>query len=229
MTREPGGCRQAIIVSGAAPTMSGIPTTQPSGWTSPCMDTTASSASRRDVSRRCTSGSSESSDNGWASNSLVAEAAAVRWVLLADARRARLLRCGMTEWGRCRVGERCSIDATQPRREHGRSAHLWKNATITFGIEDNEGEDLRRFAGEIVAWLQHGMEEFGIQRLHILASGRFLGALRKVRQARLARHHPLERKADLRHLSAGKLAKPSEIRHLMASARRGDSVSRGGQ
>lgn len=157
---------------------------------------------------------------------VVAQAPTVRWVLLADTRRARLLRCGMTDWGRCRVEERSSIDNTQPRHEHGRSSPLWKNATITFGIDDNEGEDLRRFAREVVVWLQHRMEEFGIPRVHILASGRFLGALRKVRPARLAKSHAWERKAALMHLSAGKLAKHPLIRQLVASARPVGSANR---
>lgn len=142
----------------------------------------------------------------------------IRWVLLADARRARLLRCGSTEEGRCRVEERGSIDSTWPRPERSRSGPLWKNATIPFGIEGNAGEGLRRFAREVVKWLQHRMEEFGILRIHILASGRFLGAFRKVRPAQLTRQHALEREADLMHLSVGRLVKHPVILQLMDSA-----------
>jgi hypothetical protein len=96
---------------------------------------------------------------------------------------------------------------------------MWKNATITFGMEAGDREDLRRFAREVVAWLQERIEESGIQRVHILASARFLRALRKVRPARPAWKHGLERKVDLMHLSAGKLAEHPVIRQLVASAR----------
>lgn len=148
------------------------------------------------------------------------------WTLLADARRARLLRCTETDNSRVRVEERDSITNTWLGHEHRRSSPLWKNATITFGIEDNDGEDLRRFAREVVAWLQERMEKSGIQRVHILAPGRFLGALRKVRPARLARQHGLERKVDLMHLGAGKLAKHPVIRQLVASSRSMSSANR---
>ena len=148
------------------------------------------------------------------------------WALLADARRGRLLRCTETGKGRVRVEERDSITNIWPGHEHQRSSPLWKNATITFGIEQSDKEDLRRFAREVAAWLQHKTEEFGIRRLHILVSGRFLGALRKVRTARLAAQLGPERKADLTHLSSGKLAKHPVIRQLVASARPAGSGSR---
>ena len=118
------------------------------------------------------------------------------------------------------------VENTWPGHEHGRSAPLWKNTTITFGIEDNAGEDLRRFAREVVAWLEHKMDEFGIRRIHILASARFLGVLRKVRPARLAKQFVLGRKADLMHFSAGKLARHPVIRQLMASACPPDPANR---
>jgi len=137
------------------------------------------------------------------------------WALLADTRRGRLLRCVERQHGRVRVEEYDSIENTWPGREHGRSSPLWKNATITFGIEDNDREDLRRFVKEVVTWLEHRIERFGIQRVHILASGRFLGVLRRVRPTRLAKQRALERKADLTHLSAGKLAKHPVIRQLV--------------
>ena len=148
---------------------------------------------------------------------IISEAAAIRWVLLADAKRARLLRCGLTEQGRCRVEEHGSIDNVWPGHEHGRSAPIWKNGTITFGIEDNDGEDLRRFAREVVQRLEHRMGKLGIRRIHILASPRFLGVLRKVRLERLASQLILKHKADLMHLSATKLAKHPVIRQLIAS------------
>ena len=157
---------------------------------------------------------------------IISDAAAIRWVLLADARRARLLRCGLTEQGRCRVEEHGSIDNTWPGHEHGRSARVWKNATITFGMEDDEGEDLRRFAREVVARLEHRMGKLGIRRIHILASPRFLGVLRKVRPRRLAGQLILKRKADLMHLNAGKLAKHPVIRQLIASDRSEGSEDR---
>ena len=137
------------------------------------------------------------------------------WALLADARRGRLLRCTRTDTGRVHVEERDSITNTWPGHDRQRSSPLWKNATITFGMEDDDGEDLRRFARELVAWLQHDMEALGIRRVHILACGRFLGALRKVWRAGPAKPHALERRVDLVHLSTSKLAKHPVIRHLI--------------
>ena len=151
-------------------------------------------------------------------NLLTADTATVCWILLANAWRARLLRCGSTEDGRCRVEERGSIDNAWPKHNHCRSGPLWKNATITFGMEDNDGEEVRRFAKDVTAWVEQRIEELGIGSMHILASGRFLGALRKVRSLWLPKHRGSERKADLMHLSPGKLAKHPLIHRLIASA-----------
>ena len=138
-------------------------------------------------------------------------------MLLANARRGRLLRCTETDAGRIRIEERGSIANTWAGQEQHRSSPLWKNGTITFGAEHDDREDVRRFARRVVSWLEDRMAEFGIRRIHILASGRFLGALRKVRPAQLVRRRALERKADLMHLTTGKLAKHPVIRHLLPS------------
>jgi protein required for attachment to host cells len=141
------------------------------------------------------------------------------WALLADGRRGRLLRCTEGDNGRVHIEERGAIANTWPGHEHQRSSPLWKNATITFGIEDTSREQLHRFARQVAAWLADRMEAFGIRHVDVLASGRFLGALRKVRPARLACRCALDRNASLMHLSPGRLARHPAIRRLMASVR----------
>jgi len=145
----------------------------------------------------------------------VPENQADQWVLLADTKRARLLRCSLTERGRCRVEESGSIENTRPRRQYGRSSPLWKNTTTTFGIRDKD-EDWRPFAREVAIWLEREMERLGIRRVHILASCRFLDALHRTRYLRSSRQRLLERRVDLMHLSSDKLAKHPVIRQLVS-------------
>jgi len=138
------------------------------------------------------------------------------WLFLVDARRGRLLRCGLTQQGRCHIEERDSIENAWPGHEHHPSPPLWKHRRAAYGIEDEEtAEELHRFARQIVGWLEHKMAEYKVDRLVVLASPRFLGALRSVRMGCLTARVNL-RKGELIRFPLWALSRHPMIRGLVA-------------
>ena len=71
----------------------------------------------------------------------------VKWVLLADGCRGRLLRCSLTEDGRCRVQEEGYIETG----------------------EDSGNESDRKFASKLAEWLAAAADRLGI--VHLMALG----------------------------------------------------------
>lgn len=129
------------------------------------------------------------------------------WFALADAEHCRLLCCSLTEQGTQHVDEHEGLENTLPEQEHARPATL---SGTTHHVEEKE----RRFAGEIVKWLQKKAGEHKIDRLMIFAPGRMLGALRKVAVGSL-KGHLEELQGDLMRLKPGQLAEHPMIRDLM--------------
>ena len=84
----------------------------------------------------------------------------------------------------------------------------------THHVEDKE----RRFATEIVRWLQKKAVQHKIDRLVIFAPPRMLGVLRLVPLGTL-KGHVDELKGDLMRLHAGQLADHPMVRELLAAAR----------
>ena len=83
------------------------------------------------------------------------------------------------------------------------------NAGMTHSAEENE----RRFAGEIMTWLQKNAHQHKIDHLVILAPPRMLGVLRVVPPGPL-KGVVEELKGDLMRLTAGQLAEHPMIRVL---------------
>lgn len=138
------------------------------------------------------------------------------WVLLVDARRGRLLCCGVTRQGRCHVDECDSIRNDWPGHEHQRSSPMWKGTGVSYGIEDDEvREPTSRFARRVVAWLLRKMAEHEIEHVVILAPPHFLGALRDERAGDLA-SKAIEHKGELVNLPTSRLAEHPAIRQLVA-------------
>lgn len=140
------------------------------------------------------------------------------WVVLADKERAKLLRCGLTENGRCHVETSTTIENSWPGHDHPRSSPQWKNATVSYGMEDNDtSEETKRFVHEVTDWLKRRMKAHNIASVVILAPPRFTGVLRKTKFAREHAMNVIQHKGELVNLPTRKLADHAIIRGLVAS------------
>jgi protein required for attachment to host cells len=129
------------------------------------------------------------------------------WFALADAEHCRLLRCQRNERGTPHVDEYEALANAFPEHEHLRPQ---TGDGMTHDIEEKE----RRFAGQIVAWLQKGAETHEIDRLMIFATPRMLGVLRKARTG-LPNGHLQGLEGNLMRLKAGQLAEHPMVRELV--------------
>lgn len=133
------------------------------------------------------------------------------WILVADQSRARLLHGTKTEHGRNHFDETDSIASKPMDREHGRPSRLGQT-TAAFSHE--EEEHLRRFAHEVVAWIDRQMKTRQIDHVQLFAPARFLGEFRKLVSPAL-RAKVSEQDVELMHLTAGDLAQHPEVRKCM--------------
>jgi hypothetical protein len=140
------------------------------------------------------------------------------WILLADSRRGRLLRCGLTPRGTCGAEECDAVTSIWSGRDHGRGRPLWKTAARTFGIEDDrKAETAHRFAKQLAAWLRYKVVEHGIGHVHVVGPARFLAALRHVLPPTLAGRLTL-RPGEMIRFPAGTLASHPAIRRLVETS-----------
>ena len=108
------------------------------------------------------------------------------WVVLADSRHGRLLRCGLTPQGRCHLQECDSIENTWPGHEHHRPSPLWGKTGETYAAEGKEiEEELARFARQVADWLEQKTAH-NMSAVVLFAPPRFLGALRRIQSKHLA-------------------------------------------
>jgi len=89
------------------------------------------------------------------------------WFALADAEHCRLFRSSLSERDARHVDEQDALEKTSPEQEHARPA---THGGMTHHLEEKE----RRFAGEIVEWLQRkgGELEFELDDLRATAYAR---------------------------------------------------------
>jgi len=132
------------------------------------------------------------------------------WFALADAEHCRLLCCRLTRQGTQHVDEYGAFENTLPEAEHARPM---TGDGMTHDIEEEE----RRFAHEIVEWLQEDAKKHAIDRLVIFAPPRMLGVLRKASSGLLAGHLK-ELEGNLMRLDAGQLAQHPMVRDLVREA-----------
>jgi len=132
------------------------------------------------------------------------------WFALADAASCRLLCSSPTSQGTQHVEEHDAIKNTLPEQEHMRPM---TGGGVTHNVEEKE----KRFAGEIVKWLQTHAVKRGIDELVIFAPPRMLGVLRVVPLGAL-KGHVKELKGDLMRLSVGQLAVHPLVRELLPPA-----------
>lgn len=111
------------------------------------------------------------------------------WVLLADAVQARLLECSVVPPGRCHAEQRAALENGHPEPERGRPSPLLARGKPAYGSggqEKAEAEKHERFARELASWMQEQVQRHGIDRVHLFASPRFLGTLRRSLPGRMA-------------------------------------------
>ena len=131
------------------------------------------------------------------------------WFALADAGSCRLLCVGTNEQGLRRVDEHGVIEDSVPEREHVGSKTY---AGATNGVENSE----RRFAAEIINWLETKSVQYKVDHLFLLAPPCMLGVLRQFPLGSLkGRVEGL--KSDVMRLNAGQLANHAMIRELLPS------------
>ncbi len=139
------------------------------------------------------------------------------WLLLADSRRARLLRGHLTRHARPHVQEEARLDFQFQESEHGRPSPRINKDGHSYASRPHEEDQLAaRFAREVSSFVQDKVDEPHVPRLFLFAPSRFLGALRKSIPARLA-ERLVEREGELTHLSEAQLAAHPEVARLIDS------------
>ena|SRR5437868_5573211 len=142
------------------------------------------------------------------------------WFALADAEACRLLYCTLTTQGTHHVDE---YDALQNNLPHQEQARPMTNAGTKHNVEEGE----RRFASEIVSWLQARAGQYEISHLVILAPPRMLGVIRSVPLGSL-KGRVDELKGDLMRLQVGQLADHPMVRELMSQQQHLQTTASGG-
>jgi protein required for attachment to host cells len=133
------------------------------------------------------------------------------WILVADSKRARLLRGGLTPQARPHLEEVASLESTWVEHNRGRPSILaGKSPRPLASRGHEEEEEIRHFARELAVWLERRLAAHQIGGCAVFAPARFLGALRKEIPSRV--HGTLtEHAGELTHLSAGELARHPAI------------------
>jgi protein required for attachment to host cells len=146
-------------------------------------------------------------------NSDAGSPSAATWILVADSKRARLLRGGLTPQSRPHLEEVASLESTWVDHDRGRPSILagtGKNPRPMASRGHEDEEEIRHFARELAAWLERQLAAHQIAGCVVFAEVRFLGALRKEIPSRLE-GILTEHAGDLTHLSAGELARHPAI------------------
>jgi len=101
-----------------------------------------------------------------------------RWLVVVDARRARLLSLGHTAWGRLRVEERAALEEHWEEREHHRPSMLAAGGR-SFAQPPHEREERRRrFGREVAKWIEQQLGQHAIDHAEVLCPTTLLGELR---------------------------------------------------
>ncbi|MFC1652531.1 host attachment protein [Planctomycetota bacterium] len=138
------------------------------------------------------------------------------WVLLADRERAKLCRCGLTKNARCHVEIHEVLENGWPGHDHPKSSPQWKNATVSYGIEEDDWqEDSKRFVREITDWLDRRMKQHAITHLVTVMPPRLAGVFRKTKFAQSHTQNVIQYRGDLVNMPAAKLAEHAVIQGLV--------------
>lgn len=136
------------------------------------------------------------------------------WVVVADARRGRLLECGRTEWGSPHVEDVDRIEHQPEDYEHQKPSPRAGSTGATHHDHEDE-EEARRFARKLTRWINRQVERRDIDRLVLFAAPRFLGTLRKTRNGNGLHADVESKEADLTSLTVDELTNHRRIKQLI--------------
>lgn len=137
------------------------------------------------------------------------------WILLADAKRARLLTCQRARLGRTHLEEKAELAFDWPGHEHNRPMPLAGKSANTYAATRHDiEEELRRFARQVADWLVDRCRTLAIDRVQLFAPPRFLAELRKALPGVL-NVELFEHGTDLINLPSGQLHAHRAIRELI--------------
>jgi protein required for attachment to host cells len=140
------------------------------------------------------------------------------WIVLADARRARLLSAVPTPAGRVHVEAADELECDWEGHEHGRPSMLNRRGPHSGNVAPNHDveEALHRFARQVRDWVLGQMKARDISSATLFAPARMLGVLRAM-DGKLA---ALDlREGELVRLSCGELANHASIVPLITGAK----------
>lgn len=139
------------------------------------------------------------------------------WVLVADSRRARLLRGHRTRHARAHVEEQARVEEQFAEAEHARPSPRAGAAGHSYASRSHESEErLARFARDAWQFVQHKARELALPQVVLCAPARVLGALRRATPKGLS-FDLVEHEADLAHLSEAELAAHPAITRFLPS------------
>lgn len=109
------------------------------------------------------------------------------WFVLADNHRAKLLQCNATATGHCHIEPQEATEYQWEGHEHGRPMPLASKNGHSYASAHHDAEEQeRRFARQIVQWLQGAVREKEVDRLTVFSPPRMLGLLRDIHTDRLS-------------------------------------------
>ena len=136
------------------------------------------------------------------------------WFFIVDAGRGRLLKCTRVAHGRLHVAEVSAIENDNEEHEHGRPSPRTGKSGNTYASGGHEDEhQIRRFAKEVVGWIEEHVAKIDCRTVRLFAAPRFLGELRKLYSSGLNGRLD-EHLADLTHLTPAGLAKHPAVAEL---------------
>jgi len=139
------------------------------------------------------------------------------WLLTADGRNAHLLQASLAERGHVVVEQVAAIEEDWHESEHERPSRRTGKGHHAYASKGHEDEErAHRFAKIVAAWLEHELDQRGIEQVNAFTAPRLLGQLRSVLPARL-HGHVAEHAVNLAHLTPRELAVHDAV-HAVISA-----------
>jgi protein required for attachment to host cells len=139
----------------------------------------------------------------------------MRWIVVVDTRRARLLEVSRTAHGRVHVEERAALEEQWDEREHHRPSMLASKGR-SFAQPAHELEERRRrFAREVARWVAKQLDEHRVEAAPLLCAASLLGELRTACPAALLARLEV-RQCDVARLTPAQLADHPAIAEALA-------------
>jgi len=133
------------------------------------------------------------------------------WFFVVDESRGRLFEASIVPPERLHLEERGAIENRNDAHEHGRpSPRAGKNGSSYASSGHQDEHERRRFARQIVDWMDDEVGRRGIETVRLFAPPRLLGELRPLLAPGLA-GRVTEQQADLTNLGAAGLARHPAI------------------